>query len=151
VAFFFGTPAAWCTGRGERVEALRLGRPLDLVLVCPPQGLSTAEVFRNLAVPAEPVSGAGVRQAAEAGDVEALGRQLFNRLQPVAERLCPVVASLDARLAKLGPAGQRMSGSGSTVFALCRGPAEALRIARGLGAVREECAGVRVLIVRSCD
>src|SRR5947208_3153678 len=38
VAFFFATPAAWCTGRGERVEPLTLGRPLDLVLACPAAG-----------------------------------------------------------------------------------------------------------------
>src|SRR5438105_3037393 len=41
VAFFFATPAAWCTGRGEQVAPLRLGRPLWLVLVQPPFGLST--------------------------------------------------------------------------------------------------------------
>src|SRR5262249_6842875 len=41
VAFFFSTPAAWCTGRGEIVEPLALGRPLDLVVICPPFGLST--------------------------------------------------------------------------------------------------------------
>ena len=35
VSFFFAAPAAWCTGRGERIEPLRLGRPLDLVLVAP--------------------------------------------------------------------------------------------------------------------
>src|SRR5262245_25269387 len=48
VTFFFHGPAAWCTGRGETVEPLKPGRPLDLVLVCPNVGLSTAEVFRGL-------------------------------------------------------------------------------------------------------
>ena len=28
VAFFFSAPAAWCTGRGERVTPMRLRRPL---------------------------------------------------------------------------------------------------------------------------
>ena len=36
------------------------------------------------------------------------------------------------RLAGLGPAGQLMSGSGSTVFALCRDAGEALSLARAL-------------------
>jgi 4-diphosphocytidyl-2-C-methyl-D-erythritol kinase len=150
VPFFFATPAAWCTGRGERVELLRLGRELDFVLVCPPVGLSTAEVFRNLTVPADPQSGKEVREAAEAGDVEELGRRLYNRLQPVAERLCPAVASACERLARLGPAGQLMSGSGSSVFALCRHAGEALRMARTLGRAREARDGERVFIVRSC-
>ena len=151
VPFFFATPAAWCTGRGERIEPVRLGRRLNFVLASPPEGLSAAEVFRGVTPPAVPLTGAEVRAAAEAGDVEALGRRLFNRLQPVAERLRPAVAGLLERLAGLGPAGWLMSGSGSTVFALCRGPEEALRIARELSQAREEPAGTRVRTVRSCD
>jgi 4-diphosphocytidyl-2-C-methyl-D-erythritol kinase len=151
VPFFFATPAAWCTGRGEIVEPVRLGRPLDLVLACPPAGLSTAEVFRNLTVPCEPRDGTALRKAVEAGDVEEVGRGLFNRLQPVAERLYPVVAGLCGRLAGQGPAGCLMSGSGSTVFALCRGPAEARRIARVLAPAREGPDEARVLIVQSCS
>jgi 4-diphosphocytidyl-2-C-methyl-D-erythritol kinase len=151
VPFFFSTPAAWCTGRGERVEPLPLGRPLDLVLASPPAGLSTARVFGAVETPAEPLAGAPVRRAAAAGDVEELGRHLHNRLQPAAERLSPAVAALRQRLAGLGPAGQLMTGSGSTVFALCRHPAEALRIARALRSVPEEGSGARVRVVRSCD
>lgn len=151
VAFFFAPPAAWCTGRGEQVTPLRLGRPLDLVLACPPVGLSTAGVFRELTLPVAPRDGAAVRRAAAEGDIEELGRCLFNRLQPVAERLCPAVAGLCGRLAGLGPAGCLMSGSGSTVFALCRGPGEALQIARTLAAVGEGPDQPRVRIVRSCS
>ena len=151
VAFFFSTPAAWCTGRGEKVEPLKLGRTLDFVLACPPVGCSTAEVFRNVTVPAEPLSGDELRRAAVEGDVEKLGVLLHNRLQPAAERLCPQVAALHRELADLRPAGQLMSGSGSTVFALCRQPGEALRSARALRSQREEGDGVRVLIVRSCS
>ena len=151
VAFFFSAPAAWCTGRGEVTAPVRLGRALDFVLACPPVGLSTAEVFRGVTVPERPRDGAEVRRAAEAGDVEALGRALFNRLQPVAERLCPAVADLCDRLAGLGPAGRLMSGSGSSVFALCHSPEEALALSRALRSVREEGDGVRVLVVRSCD
>jgi 4-diphosphocytidyl-2-C-methyl-D-erythritol kinase len=150
VPFFFSAPAAWCTGRGERVEPAALGRPLDFVLALPPQGLSTAEVFRHVDVPAEPLAGDDVREALRAGDVETLGRRLHNRLGPAAERLCPAVAGLRRRLAGLGPAGERMSGSGTAVFALCRGPLEALRIARALRPAREEPGGVRVSVVRSC-
>jgi 4-diphosphocytidyl-2-C-methyl-D-erythritol kinase len=151
VSFFFAAPSAWCTGRGEQIEPLRLGRPLDLVLVTPPVGLSTADVFRGMTVPTEPRSGAAVRQAAAAGDVRELGRQLHNRLQPAAERLCPAVTDRFAQLAGLGPAGQLMTGSGSTVFALCRNAGEALSIARALHSARDELGGARVFVVRSCD
>jgi 4-diphosphocytidyl-2-C-methyl-D-erythritol kinase len=151
VPFFFSAPAAWCTGRGEKVGPVKLGRPLDFVLASPPEGLSTARVFAAVQLPAEPLSGAEVRRAAEAGDVEELGRRLHNRLQPAAESLCPAVAGLGARLDGLGPAGRLMTGSGSTVFALCRHPAEALRIARALKTRPEEVGGARVCVVRSCD
>lgn len=151
VSFFFAAPAAWCTGRGEQVEPLRLGRPLDLVLVAPPVGLSTADVFRGVTVPPSPRSGAAIRQAAAAGDVKELGRQLHNRLQPAAERLCPDVAGLCARLSSLGPAGQLMTGSGSTVFALCRQPGEARSLARALNSARDELNGARVFVVGSCS
>jgi 4-diphosphocytidyl-2-C-methyl-D-erythritol kinase len=159
VPFFFSAPAAWCTGRGEQVTAVPLGRPLDLVLACPPAGLSTAEVYRNVRVPDRPETGADLHDAAAAGDVQALGQRLHNRLQAAAERLCPDVAHLRARLAALGPAGQLMSGSGTSVFAVCRDQAEALRVARGLerepgdGGTPGRAAGegLRVFIVRSCD
>jgi 4-diphosphocytidyl-2-C-methyl-D-erythritol kinase len=155
VSFFFAPPAAWCTGRGEVVEPLPLGRPLDLVLACPPVGLSTAAVFRAVEVPSAPRDGQEVRRAARSGDLEALGRSLFNRLQPAAEGLCPAVAALHARLAGLGARhgalGASMSGSGSTVFALCRGPAEAQGLARALRSQGEEGAAARVCVVRSCD
>jgi 4-diphosphocytidyl-2-C-methyl-D-erythritol kinase len=150
VAFFFAAPAAWCTGRGEVVEPLRLGSTLHLVLASPNEGLSTARVFGALTPPTDPLDGGPLRRAAEAGDVDALGMLLHNRLQPAAEGLCPAAAGLRQRLAELGPTGALMSGSGSTVFALCRGPGEALRVARALKHGTEAAAGPQVFIVQSC-
>jgi len=108
------------------------------VLACPPVGLSTADVYRGVTVPDKQESGEELRQAAAGGNVEALGRRLHNRLQSVAERLCPPVAALHRRLAQLGAAGQLMSGSGASLFALCRDHGEALRLARELRAEGEE-------------
>jgi 4-diphosphocytidyl-2-C-methyl-D-erythritol kinase len=150
VPFFFATPAAWCTGRGERVTALPLGGPVILVLVCPPIGLATADVYRGVVVPEQPETGDAIRRALAAADIEAAGRRLHNRLQPAAERLYPMVAELDARLARLGPAGHVMSGSGSSLFALCRDRAEALRVAHAMSTETEEGKRPRVFIVRSC-
>jgi 4-diphosphocytidyl-2-C-methyl-D-erythritol kinase len=154
VPFFFAAPAAWCTGRGEVVEPLRPGRPLWLVLACPPVGLSTAAVFRALAPPEAPVDGAALRRAVEVGDVDEAGRRLFNRLQPVAEALCPPVAAAARVLARYPRrgcgAGSLMSGSGTTLFVLCRGPAEAQRIARELVPSARERGIARAYVVRSC-
>jgi 4-diphosphocytidyl-2-C-methyl-D-erythritol kinase len=163
VPFFFSTPAAWCTGRGEKVEPVTLGRTLHLVLACPPVGLATADVYRGVAVPDRPETGAEVRQAVIDGNVEEIGRRLLTRLQPAAERLCPEVAALRARLTNLrdepGGPWAMMSGSGSTLFALCRGHADALRLARDLRNQQEERTSsggesgggaLRVFVVQSC-
>ena len=110
VPFFLNGPAAWCTGRGEVVTPAPVGRPLDLVLVKPPAGLSTADVYRRLTVPATPADGSAAREALASGDVEALGRALFNRLQEPAFELSPAVAEAYRRVQETGAAGGLMSG-----------------------------------------
>lgn len=151
VPFFFAPGAAWCTGRGEQVTPVALRQPLWFVLVCPPFGLSTAAVYRGVAVPPAPEDGRAMRQAVADGDPVAVGRRLHNRLQPVAEALRPELREELARLAALGPCGQAMSGSGSSLFALCRDEGEALRVAGGLRPRPEKGMDPRVFIVRSCS
>lgn len=146
VPFFVQTTAAWCTGRGEKVTPARLGRPLDFVVCCPPVGVVTAEAYRKVQVPTKPASGEEVRQALEKGDVEEIGRHLNNRLQEVSESLCPAVAECRQRLTRFKPAGVLMSGSGSSVFALCRDRSEAQRIAQE---VQRGIEGA-VFVVRTC-
>lgn len=137
VAFFFSTPAAWCTGRGERVEVQPLGRPLWLVLLFPLFGLATADVYRGVQVPEQPIDGTAIRQAVVSGDEEEIGRRLHNRLQAPAQKLRPELADYLARLNALRPAGLLMSGSGSTLFALCRNHGEAMRVAHGLAGLTD--------------
>jgi len=155
VSFFFAGPAAWCTGRGEVVEPLPLGARLHLVLLCPSVGLATKDVFRALTVPADRSTdvrdGSAMRLAARAGDVGEMAKAMFNRLQAVAESLCPAVAVARRRLEELRPAGVLMSGSGTTVFALCRGLTEAQRITRSLASGPDAGALGRVHAVLSCD
>ena len=148
VPFFFHLPAAWCTGRGEIVTPVDFPRALDLVLVCPSFGCPTAEVYRHVKVPEQPLDGTGMLAAAAAGDVEAIGRQVHNRLQPAALTIAPKIAEFVDRVEALQPAGTLMSGSGSTVFAVCRDRDEALRIAKEL---RKSAGEFAVHVVRSCS
>lgn len=151
VPFFLNGPAAWCTGRGEVAEPVTIGRPLDLVLVKPPDGLATADVYRKVRVPAAPVDGAAARAALAAGDVEALGRALFNRLQEPAMELSPAVADWHRRLRATGAPWALMSGSGTCLFGLCRSAAEAGRVHDDLARGQASVAGVpaRLFVVRS--
>ncbi len=150
VAFFFAAPAAWCTGRGEITTPLQPGRSLWLVLVCPRQGLSTPAVFRALRVPEQPLDGQAMCEAFVRGDLQAIARNLHNRLQPVAEQLCPLLVDWRHRLERTAPLGCLMSGSGTTLFALCRDRADAHRVVRQLGSDASGADAPRVLIVGSC-
>jgi 4-diphosphocytidyl-2-C-methyl-D-erythritol kinase len=144
VAFFMRAPAAVCRGRGERVEAVPLRRRWCFVLVCPPTGLSTADVYRHLTPPERPRPVGPTRDALDQDGPAALGRSLFNRLQPVAEALRPALVRVREALADLCPShldGHLMSGSGSAYFGLARDRAAADDAATrletlGLGRVR---------------
>lgn len=164
VPFFFAAPAAWCTGRGEKVNPVSLACPLYFVLACPGVGLATADVYRGVDLqasdgcqPPDTRPGEEILQALGDGNVEAIGRQLHNRLQQPAEKLCPQIGEILRRLAVLRPAGQMMSGSGSTLFALCRSQSDAWRIVRQLRREAEKRSepgsvagnGLQVFVVRS--
>jgi 4-diphosphocytidyl-2-C-methyl-D-erythritol kinase len=148
VPFFLNGPAAWCTGRGEIITAVPVGAVLSFVLLCPSFGLATAEVYRNVTVPARPENGEAIRSALAQGEVAEVGRRLFNRLEEAAVRLDARVTEDYKRLADLAPAGQRMSGSGSSLFALCADAAGAHRIAAALS--RDAADRFRVFKVRGC-
>ena len=82
------------------------------------------------------------------GRPEALGRSLFNRLQPVAESLSPALISVRDALAALGDDldGHLMSGSGSAWFGLARDPGAARIAAARLAAL--DIGRVRVVTCR---
>ncbi len=143
VAFFLHAPAAICRGRGERVQAVAIRQPLHFVLVAPTIGSSTAEVYRNVRPPETTHSLQAVCGALAGDGTAALGRSLFNRLQPVAEALQPELLRVRDALANLDPPleGSLMSGSGSAYFGLCRDTTAAEKAAEdlqplGLGWVR---------------
>jgi 4-diphosphocytidyl-2-C-methyl-D-erythritol kinase len=143
VAFFAHAPAAVARGRGERVESIPLGEAYHFVLVCPPVGMSTADVYRHVVPPERPRPIGPVLEALAHGGPEKLGQCLFNRLQTSAEALRPELTQVRDALASLGPllCGSMMSGSGSAYFGLCRNSAAAYHAAEvleplGLGLVR---------------
>jgi 4-diphosphocytidyl-2-C-methyl-D-erythritol kinase len=146
VPFFFSRTAAVCRGRGEIIEPITGLPPLDFVVVKPPSGLSTAEVYRNCK------PGDGCRQSGplvetwQSGNIIDLGALFHNRLQPAAETLNRSIHRLAREMQTQGTLGHRMSGSGTSYFALCRNARQARRLAATLA-----CRGLgRAFAVRTC-
>lgn len=136
VAFFLFGGRARGTGRGERIEPLPEAPDESLVLLFPPFGMPTPDVYRALDAPplAEPPPS---RRAGEASD--------RNDLEAAAERLRPELSALRASLRGAGAVSARLSGSGSTVFGVFGSREEARRAAEALDGRR----GVRAAAVRT--
>lgn len=152
VAFFLHGPAAVCRGRGEEVEPIELPEAFHCVVICPPVGLSTAEVYRHVTLPPATRSIVPVLEAVRSANFEALGRSFFNRLQEAALLVRPELGEILDALANLSPYldGHLMSGSGSACFGLARdldaAHIAALQLATlGLGQVRVVNCGPRDL------
>ncbi len=145
VPFFLVAGAAVCRGRGERVEPVDAGPRLDLVVVRPPAGLSTAAVFGRCEPALSPAGVKPVCTAWQQGRVDRLGRLLWNRLQPAAARLSPWIDRLQGVFAAMDVLGHSLSGSGTSYFALCRHARHARHVA---AQVRARNLG-RVYVVRT--
>jgi 4-diphosphocytidyl-2-C-methyl-D-erythritol kinase len=140
VPFFFGSGAAICRGRGERIESLPAPARMHVVIVRPPVGLSTAEVYRHCSPADRPVAIAPLKRALLGGEWGQVGRHLHNRLEPAAAKLTPWIDRLRSVFDRLNCLGQRMSGSGSSYYGICRNAGHARRVAarlrgQGLGYV----------------
>lgn len=106
-------------GRGERVRRLESKLKLDIGLLVPKSGVSTAQCYKLCdSLPRGQFASNGAEIAAVACDKEALGRSLSNSLTPAAVQLNPQVGECIKELKAFDPLGVNMSGSGSCVFAV---------------------------------
>ncbi len=133
--FLDSVPLAVCRGRGEQITPEHLPRPLHFVVVKPPGGLSTRDVFQALKPDRATRSSAAIRQVIQTGDPIQIGAQLHNSLEVPAGELSDEVAGVLAALARVTSVGRMMTGSGSSCFALCAHRGQAVRAAHQLRAV----------------
>jgi len=132
--FLDSAPAALCRGRGEEIAGHPLPRPLDLLLIKPPGGLSTADVFRawnasGNASPSgivSPRSGRRMIDALAGGRLPDVRARLWNALEPPARQLNGEVARTLVFLHGMCRSGVLMTGSGTACFAVCRNRSQAL-------------------------
>ena len=140
VPFFLLNCAAICRGRGELLEPVHGLGQLHLVVVRPPEGLSTAAVYRACLVPARPKSCGALVSALQESDVRPVSALMHNALQEPAEGLSPWIDRLKREFASTGCLAHQMSGSGSSYFGVYRNARQARRVtallrARNLGRV----------------
>jgi 4-diphosphocytidyl-2-C-methyl-D-erythritol kinase len=146
VPFFLRGGAALGRGRGEQLEPLAAGTTA-LVLVNPRFGLSTAEAYARV-TPAMYTDGARTRPVAAAVRARQAGRlaaSLYNGLEGAVAPLVPEIPKMKAALVAAGALGAMMSGSGPTVFGVCRSFEQARQVRGRLARASWQCWAVRTL------
>lgn len=130
VPFFLGSGAAICRGRGEQIELVSEVPAMNLVVVAPASGLSTADVYRRCQPADAPKCARPLIDALRVGNWNEIGARMHNQLEAVAESMCPAVGRAKRDLADCGCPIVRMSGSGSSCFGICRSSRQARIVAR---------------------
>ena len=135
IPFFFTGGAAICRGRGEQIQSLGRVPPLHVVVVRPPEGLSTPAVYKACRPAPAPDEVGGISSAVQRGQASEVARRLMNRLQQPAEQLSSAVVNLREAFARTDCLGHQMSGSGSSYFGIARNARHARRVAAQLQAL----------------
>ena len=118
--FLYDVPTI-STGRGEQIRPLPTIPPLWFVLLKPPEGLSTAQVYAECM----PLHDGQFRRpdgliaALSNGDVREVAKHLFNRLEVPAQKLWHRFCETREKLLSAGCLAVQMSGSGTAFFGLC--------------------------------
>lgn len=148
VPFFLAGGSQWGRGIGDELEVADV-LPMHFVLVVPPYGCPTVDVYKNYAalwnagppqVTVMPVTVPHTRDSA-------VRIGFRNDLEPAAERVRPELAALRHRVADLGYPHVRMTGSGSTLFVACADGGAARQCESDLQPLRGQ--GVRLVVTTS--
>ncbi|MGX7195854.1 4-(cytidine 5'-diphospho)-2-C-methyl-D-erythritol kinase [Enterococcus olivae] len=141
----YGT-TSFISGKGEIVQSLIPMPQCWVVLVKPQISVSTRKIFQQLK--AEELPHPDMRKLSEAilnQDYASMIQYMGNNMEDVTIPKHPVVQQIKDRMLKYGADVALMSGSGPTVFALCRKHSRAQRIVNGLKGFCEEVYLVRTL------
>lgn len=154
ISVFFSRGAAYCTGRGEIVEDVQPPLPLatQLLLVKPPIGLSTPQIFKALDLSRRSTADPRGLMAAMAAAGRLSDDLTVNDLEQPAFDVLPDLLALKRRLAEAGDGSGRpfdsvfMTGSGSTI--VCAGSDTPPAFLAREGAYKEVFVSPARLIVR---
>ena len=151
VPFFLNGPSAFVEGRGEHMTPIAMRSSVILLLVKPPQSVSTAWAYsafdrreenKGAARPdnaggkseltKKPVDIKLFCQALEEKDFTFLDRLIVNDLEALVFERYPAVGEIRHRLKEMGASVSSMSGSGSAVFGVFADREKAKKAARAM-------------------
>ncbi len=118
-------------GIGEILTPLSSPPACHLVVVKPDINVSTAFVYGNLKADSLPFHPDidGMAEALSQGSLKGITDRMGNVLETVTEKAYPIITDIKERMRNLGAENALMSGSGPTVFGICKEKETAERIA----------------------
>jgi 4-diphosphocytidyl-2-C-methyl-D-erythritol kinase len=129
VPFFITGGAAFCTGRGEQVAQFNIDDDLYFVVVKPPFGASTQDVFQKLKLGKEVKTFPRDNLSTKSFDWPS---NLFNRLQEPMMESSREIGEVCDFLQDSGCLASLMTGSGSCCFGICNDGIQASEIANNV-------------------
>ncbi|MGG6797087.1 UNVERIFIED_CONTAM: 4-(cytidine 5'-diphospho)-2-C-methyl-D-erythritol kinase [Streptococcus canis] len=137
---------AQVSGKGEVVSQIAGQLSSWVVLVKPEFGISTRTVFSDINCDTiSRVSIDGLVAAIEAGDYEGLLLTMGNSLEDISIAKRPFIQKIKDKMLQAGADAALMTGSGPTVFALCKTEKQANRVVNSLKGFCKEVYKVRTL------
>lgn len=125
---------AHVTGKGEVVTPLRKLPPMWIVLAKPKVSVSTPNILRQVdyqQLPSHPNID-GLLAGIEREDAPAIFANMGNVLEPITSRRYPEITQIKRQLLTFGADAAQMSGTGPTVFGVCRKQSRAQRVYNSL-------------------
>jgi 4-diphosphocytidyl-2-C-methyl-D-erythritol kinase len=125
---FFAADLPWALGRerGDRIEPAAVAACLWHLLVTPDFPVPTKEVYRAFKLTPPHADATLLIRALEQRKISPIRDHLFNALEPTVEQLYPETRRVKAEIEEIAGLSRPMvSGSGSSVFALCESREEA--------------------------
>ena len=146
VPYCLGAGCACISGKGEIVECLNTSLSAWVVLVKPDFGVSTRTVFPE--IDCETISRVDIgslKEAVLANDYEQIIAHMGNSLEDITIKRKPFIQKVKDRMMKCGADAALMTGSGPTVFGLCRSEKKADRLVNSMRGFCKEVYKVRIL------
>lgn len=133
----FGADVPYCImrgtalaeGIGDKLTKIDNFPKIYILLAKPNINISTAEVYKNLNLDNIKHDNKidNIIKSIKYGDIKSISKNMFNVLESVTIKLCPLINDLKAEMINFGALSSLMSGSGPTVFGLYENKNDAVK------------------------